>query len=107
MKCRSAFFMLLLLVTTTVTEATPLNDPGKKEIATMTTAEKDARVAAIVKRVEEIRAMDRSSLSRTERKELRKELRSLNKEAKVFGRGGVYLSLGAILIIILLLILIL
>lgn len=99
--------MLLLLATTTFAEAAPANDPGKKEIATMTTAEKEARVAAIVKRVEEIKAMDKSALSRTERKELRKELRSLSKEARVFGRGGIYLSVGAILIIILLLILIL
>jgi len=110
MKIRSGFFMLLLLVVTTFAEAAPnSNDPirSKKEVAAMTTTEKDARVAAIIKRVEEIKSMDKSNLSRTERKELKKELRSLNKEARVFGRGGIYLSLGAILIIILLLILIL
>ncbi|MGN6420331.1 MAG: hypothetical protein ACTHMC_22680 [Pseudobacter sp.] len=110
MKIKSGFFMLLLLVVTTFAEAAPnSNDPvrSKKEVAAMTPAEKEARVNAIVKRVEEIRAMDKSSLTRTEKKELKKELRSLNKEAKVFGRGGIYLSVGAILVIILLLILIL
>lgn len=110
MKIRSGFFMLLLLVVTTVTEAAPSSiDPGrsKKEIAAMTPAEKEARIAAITKRVEAIRAMDRSALNKTEKKELRKELRSLNKEAKIVGKGGIYLSVGAILVIILILILIL
>lgn len=110
MKIRSGFFMLLLMVVTTFAEAAPNStDPirTKKEVAAMTPAEKEARVAAIIKRVEEIKAMDRSKLSSSERKELRKELRSLNKEAKIFGRGGIYLSVGAILVIILLLILIL
>lgn len=110
MKFRSGSFMLLLMVLTTFAEAAPNStDPirTKKEVAAMTTAEKEARVAAIIKRVEEIKAMDRSRLSGAERKELRKELRSLNKEAKIFGRGGIYLSVGAILVIILILILIL
>lgn len=110
MKIRSGFFMLLLMVTTTFAEAaTSSNEPvkSKKEVAAMTPAERDARVATIIRRVEEIKAMDRSKLSREERKELKKELRSLNKEAKVFGRGGIYLSVGAILVIILILILVL
>jgi hypothetical protein len=110
MKIRSGMFMLLLLVITTFAEAAPnSNDPirTKKEVAAMTPAEREARVASLIKRVEEIKAMDRSKLSREERKELRKELRSLNKEAKVFGRGGIYLSVGAILVIILILVLIL
>jgi hypothetical protein len=50
--------------------------------------------------------MDKSSLSRSERKALKKELRNMNKESKEM-KGGVYLSVGAIIIIILLLILIL
>jgi hypothetical protein len=50
--------------------------------------------------------MDRSELSREDRKALRNELQEMKKEAKVTS-GGVYLSVGAIIIIILLLILIL
>jgi len=110
MKIKSGFFMLLLLVVTTFAEAAPNSiDPGKsrKEMAAMTPAEREARVNVIIKRVEEIRAMDKSKLNRTERKELKKELRSLNKEARVHSRGGIYLSVGAILVIILVLILIL
>ncbi|HEX8563408.1 MAG TPA: hypothetical protein VF676_10555 [Flavobacterium sp.] len=64
------------------------------------------RVKTLLLRVEEIRAMDRSKLTRAERKELRKELRAINTELKSTG-NGIYLSVGAIIIIILLLILIL
>ena len=70
------------------------------------TTEEQSRVDQITRRVEEIRAMDLMSLSRTDRKELKKELQELKKEAKVM-KGGVYLSVGAIIIIILVLILIL
>ena len=56
--------------------------------------------------VDEIRAMDKSTLTRVERKELRKELRTINTELKSTG-NSIYLSIGAIIIIILLLILIL
>jgi hypothetical protein len=67
----------------------------------------DSRVAAlIIKRVTEIQNMDRSNLSSSEKKELRKELRQMKKQADGLD-SRVYLSIGAIIIIILLLILIL
>lgn len=70
------------------------------------TAEQKVKLERITNRVEEIRHMDRSSMTRAEKKELRKELRELKAEANATG-GGVYLSVGAIIIIILVLILIL
>lgn len=78
---------------------TPIKELSEEEIA--------IRMSQMTKRVEEIKSMDRSTLSKQERKELRKELREMNKAAKAMGQGGVYLSVGAIIIIILLLILIL
>ena len=63
-------------------------------------------VSRMISRINEIKEMDRSNLSSTERKGLRKELRSLKHELKATGKG-VYLSIGAIIIIVLLLILIL
>jgi Holliday junction resolvasome RuvABC ATP-dependent DNA helicase subunit len=67
----------------------------------------DSRMAAnIIKRVTEIQNMDRSALSSSEKKELRKELRQMKKQADGLDKR-VYLSIGAIIIIILLLILIL
>ena len=58
-------------------------------------------------RVKEIKAMDKSKMTKEERKALRMELRQMNKEAHSMGYGGVYISVGALIIIILLLILIL
>jgi hypothetical protein len=57
-------------------------------------------------RLEEIKLMDLKKLNRKERKELRHEVRSIQK-VQSEGSGGIYLSVGAIIIIILLLILIL
>ncbi|WP_461788476.1 hypothetical protein [Pedobacter sp.] len=70
------------------------------------TTEQRAELNRIISRVEEIKAMDKSKLSREEKKELRKELKEMKKKANSMS-GGVYLSVGAIIIIILLLILIL
>lgn len=71
------------------------------------TEEQKARIEVLKRRVEEIKAMDRSKLSKAERKNIREELKDMNKEAKAVTGKGVYLSVGAIIIIILLLILIL
>lgn len=57
-------------------------------------------------RLEEIRALDTSTLSRAEKKALRREVREIKKELAAIS-GGVYLSVGAILLIALLLILLL
>ena len=65
------------------------------------------RMQVITKRVEEIKSMDKSQLTRQEKKSLRTELRSLKKEAAGIAAGGVFLSVGALLVVILLLILLL
>ncbi len=93
----SAVFTPQITFASNPTEITAV-DPGTKEVP--------ARVQFLLNRVDEIRAMDRSKLTRVERKELRKELREINTELKSTG-NGIYLSIGAIIIIILLLILIL
>lgn len=70
------------------------------------TSEVPAHVQVMLDRLEEIKEMDKSNLSRAEKKELRKEVRTIKKELRSTG-NGVYLSVGAIIIIILLLILLL
>jgi hypothetical protein len=60
----------------------------------------------IIVRVNEIQNMDKSNLSSAEKSDLRKELTTMKKEAKSLS-SGVYVSVGAIIIGILLLILIL
>jgi len=72
--------------------------PAKTEVP------KEVRAQQIEHRLIEIKNMDKSNLSRAEKKELRKEVKGLRKEAR---HAGIYLSVGAIIIIILLLILLL
>jgi len=90
---------LFVLASTSLVAAEIKPTPGMTESQT-------ARIEQISKRVEEIKNMDKSELSRQDRKDLRSELKEMKKEAKALS-GGVYLSVGAIIIIILLLILIL
>jgi hypothetical protein len=63
-----------------------------------------AQMQAYEARLAEIKAMDKSKLNASEKKQLRKELRSMKKAAV---SGGVYLSVGALIIIVLLLLLLL
>src|SRR5258708_3440879 len=67
------------------------------------------RVEQIIARVTEIQNMDIANLSPNEKKDLKKELKQLKKEATAMAdyNRGIYLSVGAVIIIILLLILIL
>ena len=65
-----------------------------------------AEANALIARVHEIHAMDKSKLSSSEKRQLRKEVRTTKKRLREMG-GGVYLSVGAIIIIVLLLILLL
>lgn len=67
---------------------------------------KEARAIALQNRLEEIKAVNKEDLSRAEKKELRREVREIKKELAAVS-GGVYLSIGAILLIALLLILLL
>ena len=74
----------------------------EKEIKELTTAEQ-LRIEQIAKRVNEIKKLDRTKLNSTEKKALRNELTNIKKEANVISNGGVYLSLTALLVIIILL----
>lgn len=63
-----------------------------------------AEVKVLLSRLDEIKAMDKSTLSFQEKRQLRKEVRTLKTKLATLN-NGVYLSAGAIIIIILLLIL--
>jgi hypothetical protein len=64
------------------------------------------RSAVLMARLERIKEFDQASLSRTEKRMLRSEVKEVEKELKEMG-GGVYISVGAIIIILLLLIILL
>jgi hypothetical protein len=96
----------LALIFTLSISANTVSAAGNNKAKTEMTAEQKVQLERIVNRVDEIKSMDKSDLSRAEKKALRKELKELKSQARAIG-GGVYLSVGAIIIIILLLILIL
>lgn len=60
----------------------------------------------LVSRLEEIKSMDKSTMTVTEKRQLRKEVRSIKAELRAIS-GGVYLSATAVIIILVILILIL
>lgn len=104
MKRNTLYLMtaLLLSFTPIALQAAPL----VTEEPTSLTLENEAKANTLILRLEEIKAMDKSSMTSKEKKALRKEVRS-TKAALSEMNGGVYLSVGAIIIIILLLILLL
>jgi hypothetical protein len=98
----AATFFILVFVAVPVT--TSAITPGSQ--STTVPVNPDPRLQQLIQRLEEIRGMERSQLTKQERKSLRQEVRGIKKEVKK-ARGGIYLSVGAIIVIILLLILIL
>ena len=91
-----------LLMVMSITLITPVfasnSTPVKTEVP------KEVRAKQIETRLIEIRNMDKTNMTRAEKKDLRKEVKGLKKEAAT---QGIYLSIGAVIIIILLLILLL
>ena len=87
-------FSISFITPTFASKVTPVNTEVPKEV----------RAQQIEHRLIEIKNMDKSNLSKAEKKDLRKEVKGLKKEAR---HAGIYLSVGAIIIIILLLILLL
>ena len=65
-----------------------------------------AEAKSLMNRLEEIKSMDKSDLGWKEKRELRKEVKTIEYRLRDIG-GTVYISVGALLIIIILLILLL
>ncbi len=80
-----------------------------KEITTSKPAAKTAENAeaqAMIERLNEINAMDKSKLSSAEKKNLRKEVKSIRSNLRDVS-GGVYISGAAVVIIVVLLLILL
>lgn len=92
--------MLLLVI------ALATASPGMNARAAEPTPANAEHARQLTQRLEQIRAIDTRELSRAERKALRTEVRTIKKELAAIS-GGVYLSVGALLLIALLLILLL
>ncbi len=92
--CLFAALGLSSLHASTVVPTTPLST--EKTAA-------DPRTEALTRRLEEIKGIDKSQLSARERKALRKETREIK---KAIG-GGVYISAGLLIVLLVVLILVL
>lgn len=82
-----------------ITESMPVSTPTAHMVESL-------EISTLRARLQEIKAMDKSTLNAAEKKELRKETRSIKRQIKKMS-GGVYFSFGAIIIILVLLILLL
>ncbi|MEJ7611019.1 MAG: hypothetical protein WKF88_07560 [Ferruginibacter sp.] len=92
-----AIFILFSSISASASSvSTPSSDPTKDALT----------YSRIINRVTEIQGMDKTNLSADDKKDLRRELTKMKKEAAALN-SRVYLSVGAIIIAILLLILIL
>lgn len=99
-------FCLMMIMLSFNTFSNTLSTEKNSTLAINNTKEVPVEVKVMLNRLDEIKAMDKSSLNFAEKKTLRKEVRAINSSLKSSGQG-VYLSVGAIIIIVLLLILLL
>ncbi|KYG74418.1 hypothetical protein EV198_1120 [Roseivirga ehrenbergii] len=95
------FGIILLMFVPSQMSAATISDPITDKSTEKLTHEE---MQAMVVRLNEIKDMDKSSLTREERKELRKEVRTMKKDIRDSGGGGLYISSGAIIVILLLII---
>ena len=96
----------VLLIAMSTSLVMPAFAGNETPVTTTENTKANARAQQVVNRLIEIRDMDKSSLTSSEKRALRNEVREMKKEVKR-SEHGVYLSVGAIIIIILLLILLL
>jgi hypothetical protein len=61
---------------------------------------------ALLLRLDEIKSLSKTNLSSPEKRELRKEVRSIRQQLTTLG-GGIYISAGALIVIVILLIILL
>jgi len=100
--CLMATFMSLTLIPLQVNASN--NEPVSSTSAPVPVAPAETtKVLTLESRLKEIDAMDKSELRAADKKDLRKEVKSIKHELRTIG-GGVYLSAGAVILILLLLI---
>jgi len=100
------FYLTMMVLSLSIFPSTIVAAEKNVNTVTVTSNEMPAEVKDMLNRLEEIKKMDKSKMSRAEKKELRKEVKTIHANLKATGHG-IYLSIGAIIIIILLLILLL
>ena len=98
-----AAFMVILITVAQPSQSKDITSNSKKANASGTLDAAGAQ--KLINRLEELKAMDKSSLTRSEKRAMRKEVKAIQKTMD--SSGGVYLSVGAVILIIVLLIILL
>ncbi len=96
--------LLVVLMSLTLASTSAFSKNPRK--ANITEVISEAEAQKLTSRLDEIKAMDASSMTRKQKRELRHEVNAIN-ETLHTSSGGVYVSVGALIIIILLLIILL
>lgn len=96
--------MLMLVLALALPGISHASNKSPKEVALVTKPMPIEESNLLKQRLEEIKAIDKSDLNSTEKKELRDEVKSINKRLT---SGGVYISVGGLIIILLLLLILL
>lgn len=99
---KNLFKPTLLVILMTCTLATTTQAFSTVPVPIERTSEAESQ--KMINRLNEIKAMEPSSLTRRQKRELRKEVKTIERNLHT-NSGGVYISVGAAIIIVLLLIL--
>ena len=83
------------------------NKEVKAKVAGMTEEQMEQRAQEMKLRLQEIKNMDKSTLTKAERKDLKDEVKSMQKESKAMAHYGIFISLSGLAILIILLIILL
>jgi hypothetical protein len=106
MKNIKMFFICYLLLFSIQDISASKGNGSIGKLSNTTAVSKRNNIDALSLRRLEIKQMDKSALTNSEKKLLRKEDQAIKKE-QVHGGGGIYLSLSAIVIVLLLLVILL
>lgn len=98
--------MLCLIVLATLVPVPGNAAAPSSPVVPISNGTEPIEVRLMLNRLEAINAMDKSDLKPSEKRALRKEVRLLKRDLKA-SNGGVYLSVGALLLVIILLVILL
>ena len=96
---------LTLCLATVAARAANVDPPSREAVAAMTPEQKQARIDEIKARITELRAEDRSQMTKVQRKAYRAELRALKQEASFY--DVLYIGVGALIVLIVILLVVL
>jgi len=97
--------MLIGLAPFAQAAATPVKATPTPIPATAPSLAQTKEALVLLNRLETIQAMDIDGMKNADKRALRKEVKAIEKQMKALQGGGVYISVGAIIIILLLIIL--